>query len=52
MKLRGMDYRIVDDYFPEWIVSQVSEYFENFPVSYSNSSKLTYGEGSRFFGNM
>ena len=52
MKLKGMDYRVVDDYFPEWVVSQVSEYFEGFPVSYSNSSKLTYGEGSRFFGNM
>ena len=42
MKLRGMDYRVVDDYFPEWVVSQVSNYFEGFPVSYSNSSKLTY----------
>ena len=52
MKLRGMDYRVVDDYFPEWVVSQVSKYFEGFPVSYSNSSKLTYAEGSRFFGNM
>ena len=52
MKLRGMDYKVVDDYFPEWVVSQVSKYFEGFPVSYSNSSKLTYAEGSRFFGNM
>ena len=37
MKLRGMDYKVIDDYFPEWIVSQVSNYFETFPVSYSNS---------------
>ena len=37
MKLRGMDYRIVDDYFPEWIVKSMSAYFEIFPVTWSNS---------------
>ena len=52
MKLRGMNYKVIDDYFPEWIVDQVSQFFEGFPVSYSNSSKLSYAEGSRFFGNM
>ena len=38
MKLRGMDYRLVDDYFPEWIVSQVSAYFEKLPSIISNSA--------------
>ena len=38
MKLRGMDYKVIDDYFPEWIVSSMSAYFETFPVTWSNSS--------------
>jgi len=52
MKLRGMDYKVIDDYFPEWIVKSMSAYFETFPVSWSNSSRETYKEGGRFFGNM
>ena len=45
MKLRGMDYKVIDDYFPEWIVSSMSAYFETFPVTWSNSSRETYAEG-------
>ena len=52
MKIRGMNYRVIDDYFPEWIVKSMSAYFEIFPVTWSNSSRDTYAEGGRFFGNM
>ena len=52
MKLRGMDCKVIDDYFPEWIVKSMSAYFENFPVSWSNSSREKYEDGGRFFGNM
>ena len=47
-----MDYKVIDDYFPEWIVKSMSAYFENFPVSWSNSSREKYEDGGRFFGNM
>ena len=52
MKIRGMNYRVIDDYFPEWIVKSMSAYFEIFPVTWSNSSRYRYKDGGRFFGNM
>ena len=47
-----MNYRVIDDYFPEWIVKSMSAYFEIFPVTWSNSSRYRYKDGGRFFGNM
>ena len=43
--------RVIDDYFPTWMVKQVSTELEFMPVRYNNSP---YGDFSkaRFFGSM
>jgi hypothetical protein len=43
--------RIVDDYFPQWMVERVSLDLEYFPVTYTNSPYKDF-QRCRFFGNM
>lgn len=44
-----MEIRVIDDYFPSWIVDQVSVESTLIPVSYSNSPYADYNS-ARFFG--
>ena len=50
--LPSNNYTVIDGYFKPWIVDAVSGYYEHYPVTFSNSSKATYKEGSRFFGTI
>ena len=43
--------RVVDNYFPDWIVERVSKDLEYFPVTYTNSPYRDF-KRCRFFGNM
>tara|TARA_Y200000002_G_scaffold221949_1_gene183340 strand:- start:7857 stop:8378 length:522 start_codon:yes stop_codon:yes gene_type:complete len=42
--------KVVDDYFPEWLVKNVSSDLELMPVTYTNSSHKDF-KNARFFGN-
>ncbi len=46
------EYKIIDDYFPDWMVQQVRDYMCMMPVRWDNSSDYTIKEGKRFMGNM
>ena len=46
------NYTVIDEYFKPWIVDAVSYYYEHYPVTFTNSSKATYEDGSRFFGTI
>ena len=48
---KAMTPRVVDNYFPDWMVKWVSNDLENFPVTYTNSPYKDFTR-SRFFGNM
>ena len=51
MNKRG-DYKVIDDYFPDWLITDVSYYLKTFPVTYTNTpNKHTY-KNARFMGNM
>ena len=45
------DVRVIDDYFPQWMVDEVSQDVLFLPVTYSNSPYAVF-EKARFFGNM
>ena len=42
---------IIDNYFPDWLVKDVSYELQGFPVTLTNSPTAVY-ENARFFGNM
>ena len=48
---KAMTPRVVDNYFPDWMVKWVSEDLEMFPVTYTNSPYKDFTR-CRFFGNM
>ncbi len=43
--------KVIDDYFPRWLVQTVSEEIELIPVTYNNSPYQDFDK-ARFFGNM
>ena len=45
------DVKVIDDYFPEWLVNIVSRDTEQMPVTYTNSPYNTF-DRARFFGCM
>ena len=43
---------VIDNYFPDWLVKNVSQDLELYPVTYTNSSNLNGFEyPTTFFGN-
>ena len=51
MHPKAMTPRVVDNYFPDWMVKWVSNDLEYFPVTYTNSPYKDFTR-CRFFGNM
>ena len=51
MNKRG-DYKVIDDYFPDWLVTNVSYYLKTFPVTYTNTPNKNTYKNARFMGNM
>ena len=45
------DVKVIDEYFPEWLVNIVSRDTEQMPVTYTNSPYNTF-DRARFFGCM
>lgn len=42
---------VIDNYFPDWLVDHVGDYFAGYPVTFTNSPTAVY-ENAKFFGNM
>jgi hypothetical protein len=46
------EYKVVDNYFPDWLVQQVRDYMCMMPVRWDNTSDYSIKKGKRFMGNM
>ena len=43
--------RVIDNYFPDWMVDMIAMDLESIPVKYTNSPYADFKK-SRFFGSM
>ena len=43
-------YKVIDDYFPQWMIDSVSYYLKTYPVTYDNTPNDTFDK-ARFLGN-
>ena len=43
-------YKVIDDYFPQWMIDSVSNYLKTYPVTYDNTPNDTFDK-ARFLGN-
>ena len=46
------EYKVVDDYFPQWMIDQVSNYMTKVPVRWDNTPRKDSFNECRFMGNM
>lgn len=51
MRHESKGIQVIDDYFPQWLVKQVSKDLEFMPVRYNNSPYADFNS-ARFFGSM
>ena len=45
-------YKVIDDYFPQWMIDKVSDYMTRVPVKYDNTPRKDSFNECRFMGNM
>jgi len=46
------EYKVIDDYFPRWLIQKASNYIGLMPVRWDNSPKKDTFKTCRFLGNM
>ena len=46
------EFRVIDDYFPQWMIDQVSNYMTRVPVRWDNTPRKDSFNECRFLGNM
>ena len=45
-------YKVIDDYFPQWMIDKVSDYMTRVPVKYDNTPRKDSFNECRYMGNM
>ena len=46
------EFKVIDDYFPQWMIDQVSNYMTRVPVRWDNTPRKDSFNECRFMGNM